>query len=111
MSDLWIQECNEYIKQVRASLSVKNSDRLDLVKSMHQALLAINHSILGWLQYVNNPDIMSRFNREELNDINGALNKFALDFISHDIEVSKMGMEKGLNDLKLDNEVNQPFYV
>ncbi len=113
MGEQWIRECNSFLEQIRESMALDDPDRLDLVRSMQRALVAINHSILGWLQYVNNPDIMSRFDRDELKEISDALNKFAETFIEHDIEVTKKGMEKGLSELKQREEEDgrQPFYV
>ncbi len=113
MGEQWIMECNAFLGQIRESMALDTPDRLDLVRSMHRALVAINHSILGWLQYVNNPDIMSRFDRDELEEISGAINKFAETFIEHDIEVTKKGMAKGLSELKQqqEEEERQPFYV
>lgn len=111
MGERWISECNSFLEQVRESMVMDSPDRLALVRSMHRALFAINHSILGWIQYVNNPDIMSRFTREELNEISDSLNKFAEAFIEHDIEVTKRGIEKGLGEAKEEDEERQPFYV
>jgi len=105
MGEQWIRECNTFLEQIRESIAMGSPDRLDLVRSMHRALFAINHSILGWLQYVNNPDVMSRFTRDELNEISDALNKFAETFIVHDIEVTKKGMEKAVVDLVDEDEV------
>ena len=78
---------------------------------MHWALLAINHSTLGWLQYVNNPDIMSMFDREELNIITENLNKFAESYIGYDIEITKKGIQKGLKERKQKEQKTQSFYV
>lgn len=112
MVEQWVDECNRYLEQIKAALDMENPDRLDLVRSMQRAILAINHSIFGWLQYVNNPDIMSRFRQDELYKISEALNKFAKVFIEHDIEVTKKGMEKGLKEIKQEQEGDrQPFYV
>ena len=62
----WIKECNSLLIRLRESSKEGNPDRLELVRSMHIALLAINHSsILGWLQYANNPDVTNRFNLDE----------------------------------------------
>jgi hypothetical protein len=54
---------------------------------------------------------MSRFTRDELNEISDALNKFAETFIVHDIEVTKRGMEKGLGEFREEDRAQQPFYV
>jgi hypothetical protein len=111
MGEQWIRECNAFLEQIRESMALGSPDRLDLVRSMHRALFAINHSILGWLQYVNNPDVMSRFTRDELNEISDSLNKFAEAFIVHDVEVTKRGMEKGLGEFREEDREQQPFYV
>ena len=112
MGEQWIDECNHYLEQVKAALALDNPDRLELVTAMQRAILAINHSVLGWLQYVNNPDIMSRFERTELHEISDSLNKFAESFIEHDIEVTRKGVERGLKEIKQEREEErQPFYV
>lgn len=111
MGDRWIQECREYLKQIREATAAEAPDRLDLVRSMHDALMGINHSVWGWLQYANNPDIMGKFTRDELNEINDILNKFAEEFIEYDIKVTKTGMAKGLDEMKQRQQSRQPFYV
>ena len=64
---------------------------------MHTALLAVNQSTLGWLPYVNNPGVMSRFNLEDLNGIQSALNEIAETYILHDVEVTEKVIQKGLS--------------
>ena len=110
MSEQWIRECNELLQEIRASMKVENVDRLQLVTVMYKALMAVNHSVLGWFQYVNNPDIMSMFDVEELAEITETMNKFAEAFVSHDIEITEKGMVKGLSVDKGDDE-RPPFYV
>ena len=110
MGEQWIRECNELLQEIRASMKVENIDRLQLVTVMHKALMAVNHSVLGWFQYVNNPDIMSMFDMEELAEITETMNKFAEAFVSHDIEITEKGMVKGLSVDKGDDE-RPPFYV
>ena len=110
MSEKWIRECNKFLEQIRESKGLEGPDRLELVRSMHNALLAINHSIMGWVQYVNNPDIMSKFDQEELHEISEVLIKFAEAFLEHDIEVTKKGMEKGLSEQRQEEDQHL-FYV
>ena len=110
MGEQWIEECNEYLRRMRET-TAENPDRLEVVRSMHTALLAINHSTLGWLQYVNNPDIMSLFDLEELTEIRRTLNKFAEAYVLNDIEVTRKGIRKGMDVAKQDGEAAQPFYV
>ena len=110
MGEEWIKECNSLLGQLRESLKAENPDRLELVRSMHLALIAINHSTLGWLQYVNNPDVTSMFNLDEIKEIHGALKEIAETYILHDIEVTEKGIQKGLSLIKHDEDP-QPFYV
>ena len=110
MGEQWIEECNEYLKLIRER-TAEEPDRLEAVRSMHAALMAINHSTLGWLQYVNNPDIMSLFDLEELSEIRRTLNEFAEAYILNDIEVTRKGIRKGMDVAKQDGEASQPFYV
>ncbi|RJS86311.1 DUF2153 domain-containing protein [Candidatus Bathyarchaeota archaeon] len=112
VGERWIRECEEFLRQIRENRMAENPDRLDLVRAMHVALLALNHSVIGWLQYVNNPDIMGKFTLEELREMSQYLNKFAEDFIEYDIKVTKAGMEKGLRELEEERgEEDQPFYI
>lgn len=110
MGERWIQECEEYLKMVKGALETENPDRLDLVRTIQGALLAINHSVFGWLQYVNNPEVMGRFTREELDEMSSTLNGFAEGFLEYDIKVTKRGIEKGLSEQEQEEEY-QPFYV
>jgi len=111
VGERWIRECREFLKQIRENRLAEHPDRLDLVRSMHVALLALNHSVIGWLQYVNNPDIMGKFTLEELNEMSSFLNEFAEEFIEYDIKVTKTGMEKGLREMGEEREEDQPFYI
>jgi hypothetical protein len=111
MGERWIQESNKFLKEIDKAMVAENPDRLDMVRMMHSALLALNHSVWGWLQYVNNPEIMGKFNQGELSEINGFLSKFAKDFIEYDIKVTKNGMAKGLSEIKQREQDQQSFYV
>ena len=111
MGEQWIQECNEFLRRIRDSPTAEAPDRLELVRSMHTALLAINHSTLGWLQYVNNPDIMSLFDLGELTEIRRTITEFAEAYVLNDIEVTEKGMKKGMKMAKQEEKASQHFYV
>ncbi|MBS7630225.1 DUF2153 family protein [Candidatus Bathyarchaeota archaeon] len=108
MGERWIQECNDYLKQIKEALSTESPDRLDLVRAMYVSLLALSHSVWGWLQYVNNPEIMGKFSLSELNEVNSTLGKFTLEFLEYDIKATKMGMEKGLRRMVREGEDQRP---
>ena len=111
LGERWIDECNEFLRRMRGSMEVEDPDRLEMVRSMHVALAAINHSTLGWLQYVNDPDVMSLFDLEELTEIRRALNEIAEAYVENDIEVTRKGMRRGTITVKRDEAAAQPFYV
>lgn len=100
MSEGWLQECRQYLKMLEEMGSAKDQDRLDLVRSMRTALSAINHSLWGWIQYVNNPDIMGKFTREELEEMNHTLHEFTRNFIEYDVKITQVGTQKGLDEIK-----------
>jgi len=100
MSEGWLQECRQYLKMLDEIGAVKDQDRLDLVRSMRTSLSAINHSLWGWIQYVNNPDIMGKFTREELEEMNQTLRDFTRNFIEYDVKITQVGTQKGLDEIK-----------
>jgi len=96
----WIQECRQYLKMLDELAAAKDRDRLDLVRSMRTSLSAFNHSLWGWIQYVNNPDIMGKFTKEELEEMNKTIGEFARGFIEYDIKITELGTKKGLDEIK-----------
>jgi hypothetical protein len=59
-------------------------------------LAALQRSLLGWMQWVNNPDIMTRFTEEELGEMDKRIAEFARAFIEYDLKITEKGAEKGL---------------
>ena len=74
----------------------KDKDRLDLIQSMRFSLYALHRSILGWLNWINNPDIMVTFSQKELEEMNKKLTEFITEFIKYDIEVTEKGASKSI---------------
>jgi hypothetical protein len=96
MSDSWIQTCEKILEQIKRFSEKKDKDRLDLVQSMRFCLYALHRSLLGWLNWVNNPDIMASFKLEELEEMNKKLTEYIQDFIKYDIYVTEKGADKNL---------------
>jgi len=94
LSEGWIQASERALEQIRRLLERKDMDRLELVQSMRFVLMALHRSLLGWMNWVNNPDIMVAFNRDELVEMNRRLAEFVQEFIKYDIEVTKQGARK-----------------
>lgn len=94
MSEGWIRSSERTLERIRRLLERKDMDRLELVQSMRFILLALHRSLLGWMNWVNNPDIMVSFDKKELAEMNRRLGEFVQEFIKYDIEVTRQGARK-----------------
>ncbi|MCD6529639.1 DUF2153 family protein [Candidatus Bathyarchaeota archaeon] len=94
MSERWVAGCERILEQIRSLSYAKDQDRLEVVRSMRFTLNAIYRSVVGWLGWVNNPDVMAEFSLEELKEMNETLIKFAESFIEYDAKVTSKGPRK-----------------
>jgi len=83
------------LEQLRELKSAKEQDRLDYVKTMRFAFAAMGQSLAGWMQWVNSPEIMSTFNRDELEKMAETIMEMTEKFIEYDIKITDEGMRKG----------------
>ncbi len=111
MSERWVRECESILKRIREAAKMTPKDRLEVVRLMRFTLYAIHRSVLGWLGWVNNPDVMSEFSKEELEEMNKFLSNFAESFIEYDAKVTGRGSEKGLAPKKKKEREMEGFYV
>lgn len=100
MVDRWIRISKKILDQIKRLEEDKERDRLELVSSMRIALGGLEMSLRGWKQWVNNPNIMSRFKQEDLKKMNKKLVEFTRSFIEYDLEATKLGMKRGLKARK-----------
>lgn len=100
MSDRWIRVSEKILDQIKSLEKRKEKDRLELVSSMRIALGGLEMSLRGWKQWVNNPNVMSRFRQEDLEKMNKKLVEFTRGFIEYDLEATKLGMKRGLKARK-----------
>lgn len=100
MSEGWVQTCERLLKQISRLSDKKDSDRLDLVQSMRFSLYALHRSLLGWMNWINNPDVMAAFKKEELDQMNNRITEFTESFLKYDVEVTQMGAKKNLGTKK-----------
>ncbi|MCD6089640.1 DUF2153 family protein [Candidatus Bathyarchaeota archaeon] len=107
MSQGWIETCQRILEQIQRMSQKKEKDRLDLIQSMRFSLYALHRSILGWLNWVNNPDIMVTFSQDELEEMNKKLTEFITEFIKYDIEVTKKGASKSMDVQRARREVEE----
>lgn len=113
MSKTWIQVSEKILSQLKNSEATKKKDRLEYVRTIRFTLSALQRSLLGWIQWVNNPDIMTRFTQEDLESIDKKLSDFARTFIEYDLETTKLGSQRGLKAIKKikKKERADTFYV
>ena len=115
MSERWIQSSEKILDRIKSLEEVEGKDRLELVRSIRFKLGALQRSLLGWMQWVNNPDIMTRFTQEDLEKMNKTLSESVRSFIEHDLEVTKLGDKRGLEARKRverkSEERAEVFYV
>ena len=100
MSERWVQVSENIIEQLNRIEEVKDLDRLDLVRSLRFILGVLQRSLLGWTQWVNNPDIMTIFTQQDLEKMTKKLTDFARSFIKYDLEMTGLGVKKGLKTPK-----------
>ena len=115
MSERWIQVSEKILGQLKHSEEAKKKDRLEYVRSIRFTLSALQRSLLGWMQWVNNPDIMTRFTQEDLDTMNKKLSELARSFIEYDLEATRLGSQRGLKAIKKvrkkKEERAEAFYV
>jgi len=100
LSEKWIQVSEKILDQIKRLKEAKKKDRLELVGAIHFVLNALNRSLWGWMQWVNNPDVMTRFTQEDLEGMNKKLSEFTSSFIEYDLEATKLGARRGLKAIK-----------
>lgn len=116
MSEGWIRVSEKILEQLKRLEKTKGKDRLELVRSLRFVLSVLQRSLLGWTQWVNNPDIMTIFTQEDLEKMTKQLSKFTHSFVKYDLEMTSMGVKKGLKapkkvEKKKREERTEKFYV
>jgi hypothetical protein len=115
LSERWIRVSERIINQLECLEESKDKDRLELVRSMRFVLTVLQRSLIGWTQWVNNPEVMTIFSQEDLEKMTETLSKFTRSFIVYDLEVTNLGVKKGLKSSKKvtskKGERSERFYV
>ncbi len=100
LSERWVQSSKKILERIKSLEEAEEKDRLELVRSTWFLLGALQRSLVGWLQWVKNPEIMVKFTQDELKEINDNMSKFVRSFIEYDMKVTKQGTKKGLKAKK-----------
>jgi hypothetical protein len=104
LSEQWVEVSEKIIEKLKQIESADDKDRLDLVRSLRFVLTALQRSMAGWVQWVNNPDVMTIFSQEELQKMTKELSEMTHSFVKYDLEITKFGAEKGLKASKKDDK-------
>ena len=104
MNQGWIERTQKTIDQLQKIKEKRDIDRLEIVTAMRFSFGALSQSLGGWMQWVNSPEIMSQFTREELLDISDKLIEMVTVFVEYDREITDFGMQKGLGKQREEQE-------
>jgi len=96
MDQNWIQRSENTLKRLKHLMETPDQDRLDLVRVMRFAFSFLGRSLAGWMQWISSPEIMSTFNRDELEEMSKTITAMIERFIEYDIKTTEEGMRKGL---------------
>ncbi|MCJ7720833.1 DUF2153 family protein [Candidatus Bathyarchaeota archaeon] len=115
MSERWIKVSERILDQLKVLENTEDKDRLELVRSLRFVLNVLQRSLIGWTQWVNNPDIMTIFSQKDLENMTETLSEFTRSFIKYDLEMTCLGVKKGLKiskkATKKKDERTERFYV
>ena len=100
LSERWVEVSKRIIDQLKTFEDTKDKDRLELVRSLRFVMSVLQRSLVGWMQWVNNPDVMSMFSQKDLEDMTKELAKFTHSFVQYDLEMTELGAKKGLKASK-----------
>ena len=88
MSNKWVEECERLLDQMNKLSTAEGKDRLEVVRSMRFILYSLQRSVSGWLEWIDNLEIMSTFSFEELQEINKKLNDMTKAFVEYDVKIT-----------------------
>ena len=115
MSERWIKFSERILEQLKVLENTEDKDRLELVRSLRFVLNVLQRSLIGWTQWVNNPDVMTIFSQKDLENMTETLSEFTRSFIKYDLEMTGLGVKKGLKTsgkgTKKKEERTERFYV
>jgi len=116
LSEGWIRVSERIIDQLKRLEDTKDKDRLELVRSLRFVLGVLQRSLIGWTQWVGNPDIMTIFSQDDLEKMIKTLAEFTRSFVEYDLKMTSLGVKKGLKspkkvEKKKKEERTERFYV
>jgi hypothetical protein len=71
----------------------------------------MGQSLGGWMQWINSPEIMSSFSKEELEEMAKNVTEMVERFVEYDIEMTNKGMIKGLAKQRATRQEGVQFVI
>jgi hypothetical protein len=96
MNQGWIERTQKTVDQLQKIKEKRDMDRLEIITALRFSFGALSQSLGGWMQWVNSPEIMSQFTREELLEMSDKLIDMVTEFVEYDRDITDYGMQKGL---------------
>ena len=88
VSGSWVRECKRILGQIKKLEDMEGQDRLDIVRRIRFTIFALQRSLSGWIEWVDNPDVMASFSLEELKEISENLAGLTRSFIEYDCKIT-----------------------
>ncbi len=89
----WNKDNKVIIEQIRKLKDLNGQDRLDRVRTIRFILYALQRSVSGWTEWVNNPDVMAGFTLEGLEEMTTNLADLTETFIEYDSKITQIAQE------------------
>jgi hypothetical protein len=105
----WIERSQKTLDQLKDIKKKREQDRLDLVRGLRYTFGALGQSLSGWMQWVNSPEIMAQFTRDELQEMSDTLIDMVFKFVEYDMDITDEGMKKGVGKQREDS--GRPFVI
>jgi len=116
MEGKWVNDCERILDEIKKSAKVAGQDRLDMVRTIRFTILALQRSVTGWMQWADNPDVMTQFSLDELVAINNNLADLVCAFVDYDAKITgsqekKIEKKMRKESIKNPQEGKDMFYV
>ena len=105
----WIERSQKTLDQLKDIKKKREQDRLDLVRGLRYTFGALGQSLSGWMQWVNSPEIMAQFTRDELQEMSDTIIDMVFKFVEYDMDITDEGMKKGVGKQREDS--GRPFVI
>jgi hypothetical protein len=103
----WVERSEKTLEELKKLREQKDQDRLDRVRAIRFAFMALGQSLAGWMQWVNSPEVMCNFTKEELEEMSQTILGMVEKFVEYDIKITDEGMQKGVAKQREQEQLGQ----